>query len=179
MRPGLAVGSAALLALLVLSSFGWGKPWLITEIDAFVSVSFPTEPRRISAEGQQQLRSETERAAYLVLSRPIPASFHTDNARDISAMFNGMVKGALKSAEGELLTTRDLTLGAATARHISYRAADTPGGPLLPRYKTLLVLNHRLYQFDCRPLQPDNTRAEADKEQFFASIKVREPTAAK
>jgi hypothetical protein len=173
-RLGAAVCSAALLALFALSSFGWGKAWFPTEIDAFVRVSFPMEPERVAIEGQQLLRSLTPRAGFMAVSRPIPAGLRSDTPQEITGMFNGMVKGILKAAEGEMLTTRDLTLGAALGRQISYRAADKPGGLPTVRHKRLVVYKHRLYVFDCWLFQAENARTEADREQFFASISVRE-----
>jgi hypothetical protein len=165
--PGLLVIACA------SSAFVWAKPWVTTEVDAYVSASFPETPHRVAAEGQQQLRVDNARCRFVVLSRPLPASFSTDSPRDINQMLTGIVKGAVNGAEGELTSTRDVNIGTASGRHITYNAPEVAGGPLLPRYKTLLILNHRLYQFDCW-LHQATARAEADREQFFAAIAVRE-----
>ncbi|WP_111684166.1 hypothetical protein [Winogradskyella tangerina] len=158
-----------LITLLLITNLSFSQEWSKTELTDFVSIEFPISPEKTNQNGSIYYSTSDDIGAYMVTIKDLGNQKITVSG--LPEFYQGVISGALKAVNGELLEKKVFQLNGIKGIEIAYLANSNPQLPNL-RYKRILVVNNNFVSYEFWTFKENEQLATINKDKFFNSISI-------
>tara|TARA_R110000868_G_scaffold352263_2_gene613531 strand:- start:51 stop:701 length:651 start_codon:yes stop_codon:yes gene_type:complete len=158
-----------LIALLLITNFSFSQEWSKTELTDFASIEFPSIPEKTNSNGVTYYSTSDDIGVYMVMIKDLGNPRITQSG--LPEFYQGVISGALKSVNGELLEKNEFQLNGIKGVEILYTANSNPQLPDL-RLKRILVADNNIISYEFWTFKENEQLASINKDKFFNSISI-------
>ncbi|MDN3723805.1 hypothetical protein QRD02_05385 [Aequorivita sp. SDUM287046] len=161
-----------LILLFLIANTSYAQEWVKTDITDFASIDFPVASELIETGQETVYNARDEVAFYLVSIRKLTDQQTSQiTQKDIPTIYQGVVRGALESANAELVSLNEIAIQEFLAVELEYLAQSSPELPS-QRFKRVIYLNQNIINIDFWPLTDATTLSNERKATFFNSFTI-------
>ena len=158
-----------LITLLLITNLCFGQEWSKAKLNDFSSINFPSPPDTSESNGGLYFTASDSTGVYMVMVKDLGNPKITES--ELSQLYQGVISGALKSVNGELIKQNEFQLNGIKGIEMLFTANSNPQLPNL-RDKRIIVVNNNIISYEFWTYKETEQIASINKERFFNSISV-------
>ncbi|CAH8289453.1 hypothetical protein EV196_107242 [Mariniflexile fucanivorans] len=158
-----------LIALLLITNLSFSQKWSKTELTDFASIEFPSTPEKTNSDGVTYYSTSDDIGVYMVMIKDLGNPRITKSG--LPKFYQGVISGALKSVNGELLEKNEFESNGIKGIEILYTANSNSQLPDL-RHKRIIVADNYVISYEFWTFKENEQLSLINKDKFLNSISI-------